>query len=170
MHNPTELSLIVMQQGANEYCKQKLGNYFTTKFSKILGRYTAYFSCQLADNYIEQYNLPDEEKKCIENSGLKFVSSKCLELNKKNVDIINSIELQVIDEKKYIEFDFIYTVRTKFYNEIKKFEEIAEEIAQDNKINSEIKRNIKICNNYNFEKKSNDFVQCIITLMKDKRN
>ena len=90
IHNPTELALTVMQIGAKVYCEQTLGNHFTSNFVKILGRYTAYFSCN-EQNKLDHYNLTDAEKKCIE--GRNYMSKDCLELNEKNADIIDIISL-----------------------------------------------------------------------------
>ena len=123
IHNSTELSLTVMDHGARDYCKQTLGNNFTSKFMKILGRYTAYFSCEI-QNKIDQYNLPDQEKECIEDRDLQL--RDCSELNKKNADVINEIELQLIKEKKYKTNNYIYSVRAKFYDQIEELEQVAE--------------------------------------------
>ena len=62
---------------------------------RLLGRYTAYYSCEM-QNPIDQYNLSDQEKECIE--GSIFVSKDCSELNKKNADVIKAIELQEINK------------------------------------------------------------------------
>ena len=57
IHNPTELALTVMEQGAKEYCRTKLGNdNNTSNFMKIFGLYTAYFSCEM-QNKIDQYHF-----------------------------------------------------------------------------------------------------------------
>ena len=45
IHNPTALALAVMGQEAVDYCRQIIGDNFTSSFIKILGRHTAYFSC-----------------------------------------------------------------------------------------------------------------------------
>ena len=56
IHNPIESALTVMNLEAKEYCKQKLGNNFTSVFMKKLGKYTAYFSCEIR-NKIDMSNL-----------------------------------------------------------------------------------------------------------------
>ena len=169
IHNPTELALTVMRQRAKDYCKQTLGNNFTSNFMEILNRYTAYFSCEMP-NKINQYNLSKKEKICIKDRDLKFKS--CLKLNKKNVDIINIIELQEINEEKYTTNNFIYSVRTKFYDQI----EILEQVAEDKRINNiketeykrnqlKIEKNIEICKSYNFEEGSQLLGECILKLI-----
>ena len=97
LHNPIELAFYVMEQEARKYCKQTLGNDYTTNFMKVLGRYTVYFSCEM-QNIIDQYDLSVQEKKCIEE--IIFESKNCLDFNKKNADIINAILLQTKHEEK----------------------------------------------------------------------
>ena len=160
IHNPTELALTVMTQEAREYCKQTLGNNYSSKFSKILGKYTAYYSCEMISK-IDEFDISDEEKKCIEDRALKFNLFTCSELNKKNADIVNSIELKELNEAKFKKHDFIFSIRAKFFDQI----ETHEQNAEDKKINRVIQKNIKICKGYNFEVGSKNYNQCLISLI-----
>ena len=125
---------------------------------RLLGRYTAYYSCEM-QNPIDQYNLSDQEKECIE--GSIFVSKDCSELNKKNADVIKAIELQEINKKKHTTNNFINSIKTEFYDQIEKFEQVAE----DKRINKQIQKHITICKNYTFDEGSKEFHQCILTLI-----
>ena len=132
IHNPTEFSLIVMNQEANKYCQSSMGNKnYKSLFMKVFGKYTAYFSCELT-NKIDEYNLLAEEKECI--TSLSFQLKKCDKLNNKNADIIKSINQQVIEENKYKEFDFIYSVRNKIYDKLI----LLENVAEQHRINKEL--------------------------------
>ena len=161
IHNPTESALTVMNQEAKKYCKQKLGDKFTSIFMKKLGRYTAYFSCEI-QNKLDKYNLTYEEKKCIRDR--QYVFKICLDLNKKNKEIINELELQIKNEEKYKTHDFIHAKRTKFYVQIEELELASEE----KRINSQIQRKSGIfhiaketCKKLNFEEGSEYFYNCL---------
>jgi len=125
LHNSSELAFTIMGNEAKEFCKTNFGNHFTSIFRRTLGRYTAYFSCEMT-NIIDQYDLSVEEKKCIELIDYEF--KKCVDMNTKNAPIINAIKLQEINEKKYRTLDFINSVRTKFNDQIAKLEKNAENL------------------------------------------
>ena len=170
IHNPIELAVTVMSEEAKKFCKQKLGNNFTSIFMKKLGRYTAYFSCEIK-NKLDKYNLSYEEKKCIEDR--RFVFKRCLDLNKKNIEIINELELQIINEEKYKTHEFIHSERTKFYDQIEEHEQAAE----DRRINKKIQKKLAMfkiafeaCKNLNFEEGSEDFNKCFFLLMPTIKN
>ena len=110
-------------------------------------------------NKIDQFTLSYEEKNCIENRSLEMKS--CSEINKKNADIINTLELQEMNEEKYKTNSFVHSIKTKFYNQIEEYEQVAE----DKRINREIQKNIKICKWYNFEEGSKDFNQCLLRII-----
>ena len=103
-----------------------------------LDKYSAYFSCQMIDQYYE-FNLSSEIKTCIENRSYQVeLSEDCFDQSEKYSEIYQAIEKQNKLEEKYKSFDFIYSVRSEIYNEIKNLEEIAEtkikdKIVQDNK-------------------------------------
>ena len=162
LHNPTELAIDVMNQEARRYCKQTLGNNYTTNFMKVLGRYTAYFSCEMQDSY-DQYDLSVQEKKCIEQ--MIFESKNCLDLYKKNADVINAILLQKRNEDEYKTNDFVYLVRSKFYKEIEGLEQAAEK----NSYQLIIEKNIEICNKYTFQEGSQMFGECILRLIENEK-
>ena len=181
IHNPIEFAYDAMEQGAKDYCKQTFGNNSITTYTRILGRYTAYFSCEM-QNKIDQYTLSDEENKCIEDIVYTSTNKNCINLNKKNVDVINGIELQKTNEEKYKTFDFIYSVRTKFYNKIEEFEQASEEKRINEQIQHEIdllnipinailnqlkiEKNIEICKKYTLQEEGPQlFSECILKII-----
>ena len=134
IHNPTELSLTVMEQEANDYCKKKSSKYdYISYFMRLLGRYTAYYSCEM-ENKVDQYDISDEEKRCIVDRF--YERTNCLKLNSKNSKIIDAIERQNSNEAKYKKLDFIYSIKTEFYDLIHEHEQNAE----NKRINIELKR------------------------------
>ncbi len=166
LYNPSELSFKLMNQEANLYCSQSLGNNYTTLYLQRLGKYTSYFSCGIENKY-DPYYLSDEEIKCIKEK-LIYESNECIPLNKKNVEIIDKIELQQENESKYKRSDFIYSIRNKFYNEIKELEQTAEDkrINKEKEIESEIiQKNIQRCKEYNFEEGSDYFNECLLLMI-----
>ena len=56
MHNPTEYSYNVMHNAAIEYCKNSFGDLYGSTLIKVLGKYSAYFSCSIQDK-LKQYEL-----------------------------------------------------------------------------------------------------------------
>ena len=164
IHNPTELALTVMEQGAKNYCRTKLGNdNYTSNFMQILGRYTAYFSCEM-QNKSNQYNLSDLERECLENTLYK--NDLCE--NKNITNIVNDIKLQKANEEKYKTIGFINSARTKNYDEIKVYEEKAEKIRIKNIIEiqkTNIESNKEICKGYNFNEGSQLYGECILKLI-----
>jgi len=171
IHNPTELSLTVMEQEANDFCKKKSSKYnYITYFMRLLGRYTAYYSCEM-ENKVDQYDLTDEEKRCIVDRF--YERTNCLKLNSKNSEIIDSIELQNTNEAKYKKLDFIYSIKTEFYDQIQEHEQAAEDRRVNielKRINKQIKKHIEICNNYTFEEGSQLFGECILKLLEIENN
>ena len=67
MHNPSEFAIVIMKRGADVYCEESLGDNSSSILVKLLGKYTAFFACKRVTNNIDQYNLSEEETKCIEN-------------------------------------------------------------------------------------------------------
>ena len=104
-----------------------------------------------------------KKKKCIEE--IIFEPKNCVELNKKNADVINSIVLQKKQEDEYKTNDFVYLVRTKFYKEIEKLEQTAE----NNLYQLIVEKNIEICNKYTFQVGSQLFGECILRLLENKK-
>ena len=62
LHNPTELAFKVMIEKAKEFCIENSGSNYTSNFQKILGRYTAYYSCEIKNHLIDEYKITEEEK------------------------------------------------------------------------------------------------------------
>ena len=158
IHNPTELALNVMLQGAKDYCKKTSGDNFTSNYLKMLGQYSAYFACY-EENKIAKYNLTSAEEECIR--GRNFMSNDCTVFNEKNADIINAIELQEINEEKHKSLEFIFLTMNQFYYELQKLELIAKKNTQQ----SIIENNIDICKQYTFEEGSDLFLKCILSLL-----
>ena len=163
IHNPTELSFIVMDQEAKDYCKKKSSKYnYTSYFMRMLGRYTAYFACEM-ENKIDQYSLSEEEKDCIVNRYSE--TQGCVNLNSKNAAIIKAIELQITNETKLKNRAFIHLLKTKYYNQIEEIEQTAHQKKTNYEERLSIDRNIKICKNYKFEEGSQLFGECILKLI-----
>jgi len=176
IHNPTKLAITVMMYAAKDHCRSNFGNEnYSTNFMKILGTYTVYFACVL-ENKIDQFNLSDEEKQCIENRI--YETKSCIALNQKNIAIINKIKLQKEKEEISANLDYIFAARAKFYKKIMKFEEEAEEkrlnkLAEfnlrKNQTKSEsdkiIEKNIETCRKYTFEIGTDPFLKCILNLI-----
>ena len=168
IHNPTELSLTVMEQEAIDFCKKKSSKYnYISYFMRLLGRYTAYYSCEM-ENKVDQYDISDEEKRCIVDRF--YERTNCLKLNSKNSEIIDSIERQNSNEAKYKKLDFIYSIKTEFYDQIQEHEQAAEDRRINielKRINRRIKKHIEICKNYTFEEGSQLFGECILKLIEN---
>ena len=169
IHNPTELSLTVMEQEANDFCKKKSSKYnYISYFMRLLGRYTAYYSCEM-ENKVDQYDISDEEKRCIVDRF--YERTNCLKLNSKNAEIIDFIERQNSQEAQYKKLDFIYSIKTEFYDQIQEHEQTAEDRRVNielKRINKQIKKHIEICKNYTFEEGSQLFGECILKLIESK--
>ncbi len=194
IHNPTKLSLTVMEQEAKNYCNKLSTKYnYASYFMRVLGKYTAYFSCEMA-NKVDQYDLPDEEKQCIIDRF--YERSNCEQFNKKNTAIIDEIELQNTNEGKYKKLDFIHLIKTKYHDQIvilenyadQKYNEQQNQLEIQNKIrkikqkidilsspfNTElnqlkVEKNKEICKNYTFVEGSKEFSQCLLQLIKNEK-
>lgn len=161
IYNPTELSFTLMGQEAKKYCKENLGNHYTSNYKKPLGRYTAYYSCEVQNNKIDQYNLTKEEKNCIKDRLYAVTHNPCRDLNKKNSELIDLIQIQNENEDTYKTNIFIYHVRSKFYKKIIEFENTAE----NKRLNDQIQKNIIKCKKYNFEIGTQGYNNCILKLI-----
>ena len=158
IHNPTELSITVMKQGAKEFCKNKSANQiYSSDYMKLLGRYTAYFSCMLT-NKISHFDLPQEEQDCI--TGI-FKTMNCRELNKKNTKIIENIQSQIENEEKYKSVDFIYLIRKSYFEEIEKYEKASELKRKSNLL----ELNLEMCKSYNFKPNTEAYYKCLLNLL-----
>ena len=189
MHNPSEFAIVIMKRGADVYCEESLGDNSSSILVKLLGKYTAFFACKRVTNNIDQYNLSEEETKCIENKLFENRSflQDCDNLNRKNTEIIDKIKLQIKNEKKYQTNDFVYLVRNRLYDKIEKFEQAAEDKKIIAEIELEINREFKkmnakidkgknqrnkliqlhkeICIGLDFEIDSDWYNQCILNLI-----
>ena len=84
IHNPREKSYTVMNAGAKKYCSERLGSNFSSVFMQSLDNYTAYFSCQMVDQYLSESSLSSEIASCMENRSYELeLNEDCFELNEK---------------------------------------------------------------------------------------
>ena len=138
-----------------------MGNHYTSNYRKSLGKYTSYYTCKVQNNKIDQYILNEEEKNCIKDRLYAVTNKQCKDLNKKNSDLIELIEIQNANEETYKTNDFIYSVRSKVYKKIVEFENAAENKKSD----VQIQKNIIKCKKYNFEIGTQDYNNCILKLI-----
>ena len=160
--NPTDLSYVSAQVGANDYCKKTLGNNYTSSFFLPIANHTMYFACTMKQK-IDQYNLPPKEKICFNRWQYDLQSKFCLNLRDKLSPIVKEIELLEIDERQYQKIDFIVKIiSTELFNKIKEYEKTPElhELQQ-----LRIENNIAICKKYQFKEGSDIFNQCILKLI-----
>lgn len=183
VHNSSDiLPITVMQNEANEFCKNKLGNNYTALYMQVFGKFTVYFSCEIF-NKVDQYDLSLQEKRCILDSNYSKINIDCKELNNKNYDLIQAIELQSKIEKKYVDHNFIFQVRKKYYDLIQEneisaakqnhFEKINSKMSLQNieieqkieQISKHIEKNKTICKEYSFVEGTESFGECILALL-----
>ena len=103
IHNPTKYSYDLMKVQASAICQQINNNQeVNARNLFVLGKYTAYFTCRNTANFINDLNQ------------VKKIND-------------NEVVLQSSDEKYFRSKDFIFKVRSQYFENIKNFESRAEE-------------------------------------------
>jgi len=177
IHNPTLMALTVTKFGATNYCKESFSSdKYVANFMFPLGKFTMYYSCEEI-NKLDKYNLSEKEINCISNKDFEeVIDTDCANLNIKNIKIIEEINKLIMNENKYKTREFIFSIRSKYYNKIQELEFLGNKqlISDINRVIIEekinymeqfIEGNKKICNSYGFIIGTEQFGECILQLL-----
>ena len=126
LFNPSQQDYVSLQIHAKNYCKENLGDNYTSLFFQPLGKYTIYFVCEIRQK-IDQYNLTSKEKLCFDYLQYGLENKSCSAFHEKLSSIYKEIKISEKKVKKYQQIDFIVKlINPQQFNQIKELEKKAE--------------------------------------------